>query len=405
MQGTSIAWTVVGVVVVVLIILFASWAWQDRTVTLYNGFWQYGLLTTPGVGCTGTAKSCDADANLQSYAQFYYTALAVGNIDPNYNDSNQTGSQQALTVGKSAPVFLIAPLDQQGNSSFYQWKFKNSYWNSVGVTLRFAQPSYELYNVGLGQYLVPVAGDFPQGTVKGWGPAYGNTSVSPPGWLAHTFSTSAGKYDYKTVFPYTWRMGAYFVPNSAGAPEGTDPMNGKPVPGVNVIVCSVWFPKTAGAKSGDGAWFDYYMEVGAGTDGSTYQLGGPVNLNLSTTANARMNTRFEMGYYFNENGPVNATSYIKTLAGGASPVSTPGKQNTTCNNGSPSGSSCKCTGGAIGWNCIYPTPSASDVTSFKPGHKYSSSSATASRAPVRRNQSSTMSSMSGYDLMPMVDSY
>ena len=45
------------------------------------------------------------------------------------------------------------------------------------------------------------------------------------------------------------------------------------------------------------------------------------------------------------------------------------------------------------------------VTSFKPGHKYSSSSATASRAPVRRNQSSTMSSMSGYDLMPMVDSY
>lgn len=371
MAGNGALWTVLGVVVVVLLILIANWMWQDRSIKIYNGFWQYGLMTNPGSGCTGTPKTCDPDSTFKAYAPFYYTALAVGSVDPAYNDSTGSGSQQGLVVGNQKSNYLIAPLDGQGDSTYYQWRFKNSYWNSIGTLFRFASPEYQLYNEGLGQYLVPVIGDFPQGSVTNWSPNNtSNTVADPPGWLAHNFYAAPPTPDYKTVFPYYWKMGQYFVPNSAGAPEGQDPDNNTQVTGITCIVACVWFPKTAGAKSGDGTWLEYFMEVGAGTSGAMYQLGGPVNLNLgSGGVNERMNTRFMAGYYMNANAPVNATTYITSLAGGA--------KTSSCNNGKQSGSTCQCSGGAFGFNCLYPSPSALTISSLSPPHKYSSSSATA----------------------------
>lgn len=399
MPSSKSVMSVVGVIILVLVILyFISWYRQDSPTVIYSGIWMLGLTTPPNEGCVGSPKTCGVDANMQTYSQYYYTCLSVGSVDPTFWDGS-SGSQSGLIVGSKAPLYAICPLDQQGSSSYNQWQFKNiSIWNAMMSSMWIEQPMSYLYNVGIKQYLVPVAGDFPQGSLGGWAPPTGSmTASSPPNFLAHTFQSTV-KADYKTLFPHYWRIGQYFVPDNAVSggkppPIGTDPMNGKQVSGMTVLACYVWFPDTAGATSGSGKWFTYYAQAGSSFNAGLTNLGGPINLNLSTNP---PNGRFHFGNYWNRGSPVNATKYVTSMAGGSTPNSATGN----CNNGSPNSSGvCACKGNAFGFNCLFPSPSTKSPTSFSPPHKYSSSTTSTSTAsaPTSAMPASMMAENNYYD--------
>lgn len=360
-----------------LIVLLLVWRWwsRSRSFRVCNGFWQYGYLTNPGVGCQGTSSCSDspgsacssssacsqaATKNMKYYLQFWNTSLAVGQLDPAYNAGGGSGSQKNLVLTTSGSPFVIAPLYNAANASYFAWRFiypsaMNYLLSDPELDRSHRNQNAMLYNEAADSCWAPIIGPFLQGNPSNWNEDGTNW---PPRWIAHTLvrGTSVAA-DFKVIYPFSWDFPDSMIPNASQSPEGEDPQNGKTVAGVPTLRVRIFLPDTQGDTGGKGTWWTYYALSGSGYDGDASLLSGPVNLSITWQGTSPQSPgRFWMNCYWRQDVVPNEVAAIRAMSGG-------GSDGKGCN--SPNGKqlqngTCMCSSGSLGWNCIYPRPAMPD---------------------------------------------
>ena len=348
----------------ILLLIYLVWRYYERSrsFVVCNGFWQYGYITNPTQGCSGSCKEASKQ-NMTKFVQFYHTALAVGLVDPNYKADGTMGDQEALKIHDDPDtMFAICPIYRTAAAEYFAWRFVypepiNYWFKDPPLDPSQDNQNVMLYNTGSDCILVPIIGAFLQGDPGGW---VEDSNNWPPRWLAHTFvKGTAVKVDYQTVYPFSWSMPNSMIPNYSSAPEGNDPKNGDEVLGVPTLCLQLYLPAQKGSTSSDhGQWWTYYAISGSGNDGNTSLLGGPLNLSLSWPGTSPQSVgRFWFNAYWQKDLPPNDLASIRRMSGGAS---SDGGCHTP--NGSANGGKCGCTKGAVGWNCLYPRPALPDFS-------------------------------------------